>query len=99
MNVTSQANLEIRKRLSKEQPYFRVIIEGGGCSGFSYSFDIDNKKPDDVIIEDLILIDSESWFFLKNSTLDYVNDLTGQYFKVLIPEAKSFCGCGTSFSL
>lgn len=99
MIITESAKTEILKKVSIETPFMRVFILGGGCSGFSYNFELSISNSDDIIIDNLILVDSESWLFLENSTLDYINDLTGSYFKVKIPEAKSFCGCGTSFSI
>lgn len=99
MVISESAKIELEKIKSITNKFIRIYIEGGGCSGFSYVFDEDNQQNDDTLVEDLIIIDSNSWPFLENSRVDFVNDLTGRYFKVEIPEAKSFCGCGTSFSI
>lgn len=99
MNIADQAKTEIIKRITPAKPFLRIFITGGGCSGFSYNFELDNIQINDQIIDNLIVIDSESWVFLQSAQLNYVDDLTGQYFKLDIPEAKSFCGCGTSFSI
>ncbi|MBX9740184.1 MAG: iron-sulfur cluster insertion protein ErpA [Beijerinckiaceae bacterium] len=86
-----------------EGAMLRVAVNGGGCSGFSYSFDIDTKRAeDDLVIENgdaTVLIDSVSLDFLKGARIDFVDDLIGQSFKIDNPNATSSCGCGTSFSV
>jgi iron-sulfur cluster assembly accessory protein len=81
----------------------RVSVAGGGCSGFQYVFDIDREKaPDDLVIERdgaTVLIDETSVELLQGSTIDFVDDLVGQSFKIINPNATSSCGCGTSFAL
>ena len=81
----------------------RVSVEGGGCSGFQYKFDMDRAKTDDdlVIFRDgaTVLIDSLSVGYMAGSEIDFVDDLIGASFKVKNPKATASCGCGTSFSL
>ena len=82
----------------------RVSVEGGGCSGFSYKFDIvPNKANDDdiAISHDgaTVLIDTLSVVYMKGSVIDFVDDLMGQSFKITNPNAVASCGCGTSFSV
>ncbi len=81
----------------------RVSVEGGGCSGFQYKFDVDRSKAaDDLAIERagaVVLIDSMSLPYMAGSEIDYVDDLIGAAFRVNNPKAKASCGCGTSFSL
>jgi len=81
----------------------RVSVEGGGCSGFQYRFDVEREKTDDDLViarnDATILIDPVSVGFLAGSEIDFVDDLIGAAFKVNNPNAKSSCGCGTSFSL
>src|SRR4051812_6379890 len=81
----------------------RVSVQGGGCSGFQYKFDIERAKADDdvVLARDgaMVLIDQVSLGFLAGSEIDYVDDLIGASFKVNNPQAKASCGCGTSFAL
>jgi iron-sulfur cluster insertion protein len=81
----------------------RVAVEGGGCSGFQYQFDlVDAAQPDDVRIEQdgaAALVDEVSLAFLKGSAIDFVEELAGAEFKVRNPNAKSSCGCGVSFSI
>jgi iron-sulfur cluster assembly accessory protein len=81
----------------------RISVEGGGCSGFQYKFDIDRARTDDdlVIEQDnaVVLVDSASQPFLAGSQVDFVDDLIGASFRVNNPNATASCGCGTSFSI
>ena len=81
----------------------RVAVEGGGCSGFQYQFDlVEDAQPDDLRIERdgaAALIDEMSFVLLKGSEIDFVDELAGAEFRVLNPNAKSSCGCGVSFSI
>jgi iron-sulfur cluster assembly accessory protein len=81
----------------------RVAVEGGGCSGFQYQFDlVDAAEPDDLRIERdgaAALIDEMSMVMLKGSVIDFVDELASAEFKIRNPNAKSSCGCGVSFSI
>ena len=81
----------------------RVAVEGGGCSGFQYQFDlVDQALADDLRIERdgaAALVDEMSLVLLKGSVIDYVDELAGAEFRVRNPNAKSSCGCGVSFSI
>ena len=81
----------------------RVAVEGGGCSGFQYQFDlVDAAEPDDHRIERdgaVALVDDISVALLKGSEIDFTDALAGAEFKVRNPNAKSSCGCGVSFSI
>ena len=81
----------------------RVAVEGGGCSGFSYQFDlVDAAQEDDLRVERdgaAALVDEMSLVLLKGSEIDFVDELAGAEFKVRNPNAKSSCGCGVSFSI
>jgi iron-sulfur cluster assembly accessory protein len=81
----------------------RVSVEGGGCSGFQYKFDIERARADDdlVLARDgaVVLIDPVSVEYMAGSEIDFVDDLIGQSFKVKNPLATASCGCGTSFSV
>ncbi|MFY9785742.1 MAG: iron-sulfur cluster insertion protein ErpA [Pseudolabrys sp.] len=81
----------------------RVSVEGGGCSGFQYKFDMEHSKAsDDLVINRdgaVILIDPISVNYMTGSEIDFVDDLIGASFKVKNPQAKASCGCGTSFAL
>jgi len=81
----------------------RVSVEGGGCSGFQYKFDIERAKAEDdlVLARDgaVVLIDPVSVNYMAGSQIDFVDDLIGQSFKINNPQATASCGCGTSFSI
>jgi iron-sulfur cluster assembly accessory protein len=81
----------------------RVSVEGGGCSGFQYKFElVGDRADDDLVIERggaTVLVDPVSLPFLAGSRLDYADELIGAAFKIDNPNATASCGCGTSFSL
>jgi iron-sulfur cluster assembly accessory protein len=81
----------------------RVSVEGGGCSGFSYKFDLaEAPAADDVVIANgdaKVLIDSLSLVYMEGSEIDFVDNLLGQSFQIKNPNAVASCGCGTSFSI
>jgi iron-sulfur cluster insertion protein len=81
----------------------RLAVEGGGCSGFQYQFDlVDLAEPDDHRIEldgAVALVDDISVALVKGSEIDFVDELAGAEFRVRNPNAKSSCGCGVSFSI
>ena len=81
----------------------RVAVDGGGCSGFQYRFDlVEAAEADDLRIERdgaAALVDEVSLPLLKGSEIDFVDELAGAEFRVRNPNAKSSCGCGVSFSI
>ncbi len=82
----------------------RVSVEGGGCSGFQYKYDLVRDAPggDDVVLARdgaTVLIDSISLQYMGGSEIDFVDDLMGQSFQIRNPLASASCGCGTSFSI
>ncbi len=81
----------------------RVSVEGGGCSGFSYKFDLVSKRSDDDLVIErdgaTVLVDNVSVMYLEGSEIDFVDDLMGQSFQIKNPNATASCGCGTSFSV
>ena len=81
----------------------RFSVEGGGCSGFSYKFDLAEAiNADDKVIERdgaKVLIDSMSLIYMDGSEIDFVDNLLGQSFQIHNPNAVASCGCGTSFSI
>ncbi|RFB81043.1 iron-sulfur cluster insertion protein ErpA [Methylovirgula sp. 4M-Z18] len=105
VTLSARAAQRIAKILSKEQAgtMLRVAVNGGGCSGFQYAFDIVQSKDDeDLTLERdgaVVIIDPVSIEYMKGSEIDFVDDLIGQSFKIHNPNATASCGCGTSFSL
>lgn len=82
---------------------FRLSVNGGGCSGFSYSFDLDDSLEDEDLVFPFhgveMVVDQVSLDFVKGSEIDFVEDLIGSAFRVNNPNATSSCGCGSSFSV
>jgi len=83
--------------------FLRVAVLGGGCSGFQYTFDLDETvAEDDVVIEKdgvRVAVDAVSQPFLDGAVIDFKDELIGAHFAVANPNATSSCGCGTSFSI
>ena len=81
----------------------RVSVEGGGCSGFQYKFDlVPGAEDDDLVIKKdgaTVLVDSMSLPFLAGSEVDFVDELIGAMFQIKNPNATASCGCGTSFTI
>ena len=81
----------------------RVSVEGGGCSGFSYKFElVDASEDDDLVLgsdDAKVLIDPISLVYMAGSEIDFVDNLMGQSFQIRNPNAVASCGCGTSFSI
>jgi iron-sulfur cluster assembly accessory protein len=84
-------------------PLLRVSVEGGGCSGFQYKFDlVGERAEDDLVLQKAgatVVIDPVSVEYMQGSEIDFVDDLMGAAFKIKNPLATASCGCGTSFSL
>jgi iron-sulfur cluster assembly accessory protein len=105
VTISERAARRIGEILKKENSgaMLRISVEGGGCSGFQYKFDIDRAKADDDLVierdQAVVLVDPASVPFLSGSELDFVDDLMGASFRVNNPNATASCGCGTSFSV
>ena len=105
ITVTARAARRIGEILRREPPgaMLRVSVEGGGCSGFQYKFDMERSQAaDDVVITRdgaTVLVDQISLGYLAGSEIDFVDDLIGASFRVNNPQATASCGCGTSFSI
>ena len=105
ITITKAASNKIASILSNEssETYMRIFVEGGGCSGFKYSFSLDDSKAHDDwdIIQDAasVLIDGISAQYLEGATVDYVETLQSSSFSITNPNTVSTCGCGSSFTL
>lgn len=99
ITVTETAKTKIGALLiENDEKYLRISVQGGGCSGFSYSFVFDDLAEDDFTF-DTVIVDAMSIQYLQESTLDYKEDLMGDQFIINNPNAKTTCGCGSSFSV
>jgi iron-sulfur cluster insertion protein len=106
INITENAKLKIKDVLIEENNpnvKLRMFVQGGGCSGFSYGFTLDEEQnEDDFVIENdnyNLLVDAMSMQYLEGATVDYVESLMGSSFSIKNPNAESTCGCGSSFSI
>jgi iron-sulfur cluster insertion protein len=105
--LTERAAARIAEIVAETTPdgaaALRVAVLAGGCSGFQYRFELDGApQPDDLVIEHgpaKVVVDPASLDLLAGSELDYTDELMGSHFAVRNPNAKSACGCGTSFSV
>ena len=80
----------------------RLAVDGGGCAGFTYKFELADQADDDTVTETdgvKLVVDPMSLELVKGSAVDFVEDLGGAAFKVTNPNAQSGCGCGSSFSV
>jgi len=102
INVTESAKKQLDEILMDEPngKYVRAFISGGGCSGFNYGFTIEEDKEEDDFVIDKLLVDALSMTYFDNATIDFTSDkLKGSQFVISNPNAKSTCGCGSSFSV
>ncbi|MEO0400417.1 MAG: iron-sulfur cluster insertion protein ErpA [Pseudomonadota bacterium] len=105
ITVSNRAAERIAGILSSEPSgaMLRVAVNGGGCSGFQYAFDIvKDRNDDDIAIEKggvTVLVDEISAEYMKDSEIDFSDELIGAAFKINNPNATASCGCGTSFAL
>lgn len=105
VTVSDRAAKRIAKILTGEPDgtVLRVSVEGGGCSGLQYKYDlVTDREEDDLAIEKngvTVLIDSVSLQYMAGSEIDFVDDLIGQAFQINNPNAVAGCGCGTSFTI
>ena len=105
ISLTERAARRIKDIMATEPAgaMLRISVNGGGCSGFQYAFDVERtQQEDDVVVERdgaAVLVDQVSLQYMDGSVIDFVDDLIGQSFKIENPHATASCGCGTSFSL
>jgi iron-sulfur cluster insertion protein len=100
INFTKEAFDQINKITQiGNKKYFRITVQGGGCSGFKYNFGFDNKPKDDDIIFDNAIIDKASLEIISGSIVDFKKEMIGESFVISNPKATSSCGCGLSFSV
>jgi iron-sulfur cluster insertion protein len=106
ITITESAQTKITDILAEENNpdlKLRMFVQGGGCSGFSYGFTLDEMKNEDdfefVVGSTSVLVDVMSAQYVQGATVDYIEDLMGSEFKIINPNAVSTCGCGSSFSV
>ena len=100
LNFTDQALNQINI-ITKDQDkkFFRITVQGGGCSGFKYNFGFDTKTEDDDVVFGKVIIDKSSLQIISGSVVDYKKEMIGESFVIDNPKATASCGCGLSFSV
>ena len=100
LEFTDSAKNQIEKiTKSDKKKYFRIAVQGGGCSGFKYNFSFDSKVEKDDIIFDRAIIDKQSLDIIAGSIVDFKKEMIGESFSIKNPKASASCGCGLSFSV
>ena len=101
IQFTEEAKKQILKIISEqgENSYFRISVQGGGCSGFKYNFSFDGKIEKDDIVFNKTVIDKSSLEIINGSVVDYKKEMIGNSIVIENPKATSSCGCGLSFSV
>ena len=101
IEFTESAKKEIARVISEKGPkmYFRISVQGGGCSGFKYNFSFDDKVNSNDSVFNKTLIDKNSLKIIEGSIVDFKKELIGNSFVINNPKASSSCGCGMSFSV
>ena len=82
-----------------KKKYFRITVQGGGCSGFKYNFGFDSKSNGDDIVFGKAIIDKSSLDIISGSVVDFKKEMIGESFVINNPKATASCGCGLSFSV
>ena len=100
LEFTDSAKNQIEKiTKSDEKKYFRISVQGGGCSGFKYNFSFDDKIQKDDILFNKTIIDKQSLDIIAGSIVDFKKEMIGESFVINNPKATASCGCGLSFSV
>ena len=101
IKFTDEALKQIEKIILENKPekFFRITVQGGGCSGFKYNFSFDKKVRKNDLIFNKTIIDKQSLDIIDGSTIDFNKEMIGNSFVIKNPKAASSCGCGMSFSI
>jgi iron-sulfur cluster insertion protein len=100
LSFTDQALDQINKiTIGADKKYFRITVQGGGCSGFKYSFGFDAQSNNDDVIFEKVVIDKSSLEIISGSEVDFKKEMIGESFVINNPKATASCGCGLSFSV
>jgi iron-sulfur cluster insertion protein len=100
LNFTDQALNQINMiTKGEEKKFFRITVQGGGCSGFKYNFGFDTKSNNDDVVFGKAIIDKSSLDIISGSVVDFKKEMIGETFVIDNPKATASCGCGLSFSV
>ena len=84
---------------TQDKKYAYLAVNGGGCSGFQYEWDMTDDLEKGTLIENILVLDRTAEMFVIGCTIDYVTEFGGSYLKVISPNATAQCGCGESFAV
>ena len=84
---------------AKDKKYAFLSVNGGGCSGFQYKWEMLDEPTDGELVDEILVVDRIAEMFVIGCTVDYVTELGGSYLKVINPNATASCGCGESFAV
>ena len=100
LNFTDQALNQINMiTKGEEKKFFRITVQGGGCSGFKYNFGFDTKSNNDDVVFGKAIIDKSSLDIISGSIVDFKKEMIGETFVIDNPKATASWGCGLSFSV
>ena len=100
LDFTNQALNQINAITNgRDKKFFRITVQGGGCSGFKYNFGFDTKTNDDDVVFGKAIIDRSSLDIISGSVVDFKKEMIGESFVIDNPKATASCGCGLSFSV
>lgn len=83
----------------EDKKYAFLSVNGGGCSGFQYKWEMTNEDVGGEVIDNVLIVDRIAEMFVIGCTVDYVTEFGGSYLKVINPNATASCGCGESFAV
>ena len=100
IEITEKAKDYLTEMLwAQDKKYAFLSVNGGGCSGFQYKWDMIDEEKDGILVDDILIVDKIAEMFILGCTVDYVREFGGSYLKVINPNAKAQCGCGESFAI
>jgi len=97
-NITENAKQQINTLVEQNNKKLRVFVQGGGCAGFQYGFELDDTVNEDDVEINNVVVDSMSLQYLSGAEIDYKSDTFNSQFTIHNPNATTTCGCGTSFT-
>ena len=100
IQITDQAKEYLENMTEDEgKKYAHLSVNGGGCSGFQYKWDMVNDDTEGTLIDNILVLDKMAEMFVIGCTVDYIQDFGGSYLTVVNTNAKAMCGCGTSLAI
>jgi len=100
VTLTKKAKDYLREMVwTKDKKYAFLSVNGGGCSGFQYKWDMLDEATDGQLVDEILVVDRIAEMFVIGCTVDYVTEFGGSYLKVINPNAVASCGCGESFAV